>query len=52
MAKKSAPPPKKKGPLKPLAKKKPAKKPARPKLPTLGGGLMGLGGTGASGMMP
>jgi hypothetical protein len=53
MAKKAAPP-KKKGPLKPLAKQKPAKKPGKPKakLPTLGGGLMGLGGTGAGGMMP
>jgi hypothetical protein len=50
------PPPKKKAakaappaPVKPLSKKKPK---GKAKLPTLGGGLMGLGGTGASGMMP
>ena len=57
MAKKSAPPKKKAAPPKPLSKKgpvKPVKKPGKPKakLPTLGGGLLGLGGTGASGMMP
>lgn len=40
---------KKAGPMKPAAKAK-----ARPKakLPTLGGGLMGLGGTGGGGMTP
>jgi len=48
---KAAPPPK---PLKPLGKKKPVAKPGKPKtkMPTLGGGLMGLGGTGAGGLMP
>jgi hypothetical protein len=48
---------KKPAPPKPLSKKKPLKPsraPAKPKakMPTLGGGLMGLGGTGASGSMP
>jgi hypothetical protein len=45
MAKKVAPP-KKKAAQKPLAARKPlkpAKKPGKPKLPTLGGGLMGAG---------
>jgi hypothetical protein len=33
--------------------KKSAKKgKPKPKMPTLGGGLMGLGGTGAGGMLP
>lgn len=51
MAKK--PPPKKKvaaaktKPTKPVAKMRP-----KAKIPTLGGGLIGLGGTGAQGMMP
>jgi hypothetical protein len=56
MAKKKAPPAKKTAPQKPMAKGKPMKKVAKgkpkSKLPTLGGGLMGLGGTGASGMIP
>jgi len=34
-----------------MAKRKAAPKP-KAKLPTLGGGLMGLGGTGAQGMTP
>lgn len=47
--------PSKQAPPKPLSARKPlrpAKKPAKPKIPTLGGGLMGLGGTGAQGMVP
>lgn len=60
MASKKKAPPKKKvapAPPKPLSKKKPIKPAAKPgkvksKMPTLGGGLMGLGGTGGSGMMP
>ena len=51
MAKKKAPPPKKPQPLSKRKPLKPAKK-VKPKMPTLGGGLMGLGGTGAQGMMP
>lgn len=50
-AKKKAPP----APPAPLSKKKPlkpSKKPGKVKLPTLGGGLIGLGGTGAQGGMP
>lgn len=35
-----------------VAKKRNAPAKSRPKLPTLGGGLTGLGGTGAQGMMP
>jgi hypothetical protein len=35
----------------PAMQKKGAKRP-KPKMPTLGGGLMGLGGTGAGGMLP
>lgn len=40
-------------PAAPMAKRKAVPK-ARPKvkMPTLGGGLVGLGGTGAQGMMP
>jgi len=38
----------------PMAARKPAppKRRPKPKLPTLGGGLIGMGGTGAQGMMP
>jgi len=42
---------KKAPPAAPMAKRKAAPKP-KPKIPTLGGGLMGIGGTGAGGMMP
>jgi hypothetical protein len=54
MAKKKSPPPKKPQPLSKKGPVKPAKKPGKvkAKLPTLGGGLYGLGGTGGSGMMP
>jgi len=53
MAKKKAPPPrsnKKAAPAKTRKPVPPMKK--KTKLPTLGGGLLGLGGTGAGGMMP
>jgi hypothetical protein len=49
------PPPKKKAmkSAKPMAKSKPiAKMKPKAKIPSLGGGLMGLGGTGSQGMMP
>lgn len=45
-ARRSAPP----APFPAAGKKGMAKK--KPKIPSLGGGLMGLGGTGAQGMMP
>jgi hypothetical protein len=56
MASKKKTPPKKVAPPKPLSKRpplKPSKKPGKPKtkLPTLGGGLMGMGGSGAQGGM-
>jgi hypothetical protein len=54
-AKKKAPPAKSKKPPPRIAPAAPAmKKKVKPKgkMPTLGGSLMGLGGTGASGMMP
>jgi hypothetical protein len=56
VAKKSAPKKKSSGAKKapPFAKAAPPSrsKAKKPKLPVLGGGLMGLGGTGAQGMMP
>jgi hypothetical protein len=51
-AKKKAPPPKKPQPLSKKKAIKPAKKPGKVKMPTLGSGLYGLGGTGAQGGMP
>jgi hypothetical protein len=36
----------------PAAPKKKSKSKPKPKMPTLGGNIMGLGGTGAGGMMP
>ena len=51
--KKKAPPPKRNNKVAAKAKKAPAfaKKP-KAKIPALGSGMMGLGGTGAQGMMP
>jgi hypothetical protein len=51
------PAPARRAPAKKVASKKAASKSksksrARGKLPTMGGGLTGLGGTGAQGMMP
>jgi hypothetical protein len=40
-------PPARKAPPAPMARRRP-----KPKIPPLGGGMMGLGGPGASGMMP
>jgi hypothetical protein len=52
-SKKKAPPPKRKAASKSKAKRGSNNfRAPKPKLPTLGAGLTGMGGTGASGMMP
>jgi hypothetical protein len=52
--KKKAPPKRKAGSSKTSSKSRPKnfRPPAKPKLPTLGAGLVGLGGTGGGGMIP
>lgn len=57
MAKKKQAPPKRKAaskapPAPPFGRGAKAPPKRKPKIPTLGGGLAGLGGTGAQGMMP
>jgi hypothetical protein len=54
MASKKKAPPKRKaaGSKKAAARSKNFRPPAKPKLPTLGSGLVGLGGTGGGGMIP
>jgi hypothetical protein len=53
-AKKKAPPKRKTASAKAAPPKRVGsfKPPKKPKMPTLGGGMMGLGGTGAGGMLP
>lgn len=46
------PPPKKTSKAAPSAKKRKAPSRPKPKMPTMGGNLMGLGGTGAGGGLP